>query len=34
MTIADHEHLKISKLVFFRTKLVLKEDNILHILNK
>ena len=34
LAIADHLYLKISKLALFHIKLLLKEDNILHILNK
>ena len=34
MAIADHEYVKISKLVLFHIKLLLKEDGILHILNE
>ena len=34
MAIADHEHVKISKLLLFHIKLLLKEDSILHILNE
>ena len=31
---ADHLHLKISRLALFNIKLLLKESNILHILNE
>ena len=34
MAIADHEYVEISKLGLFHIKLLLKEDNIFHILNK
>ena len=34
MAIADHQYVKISKIVFFHIKLLLKEDSILHILNE
>ena len=34
MAIADHKYVKISKPVLFHIKLLLKEDNILHILNE
>ena len=34
MAIADHEYVKISKLVLFHIELLLKEDSILHILNE
>ena len=34
MDIAEHEYVKISKLVLFQIKLLLKEDSILHILNE
>ena len=34
MAIADHEYVKIAKLVLFHIKLLLKEDSILHILNE
>ena len=34
MAIADYENVKISKLVLFHIKLLLKEDSILHILNE
>ena len=34
MAIADNEYIKTSKLVLFNIKLLLKEDNKLHILNE
>ena len=34
LAVADHEYVKISMLVFFHIKLLLKEDSLLHILNE
>ena len=34
LPVADHLHIKISKLALFNIKLSLKKDNILHILNE
>ena len=34
LVIADHLHVKISKFASFKIKLMLQEDNILHILNQ
>ena len=34
MANAGHEYVKISKLILFNVKLLLKEDSILHILNE
>ena len=34
LAIADHLHVKISKLTLFTIKLLLKEDSIFHILNE
>ena len=34
MAMADHEYVKISKLVLFNIKSLLEEDSILHVLNE